>query len=123
MVGGGTDTAPAHVAFVLISLANKPRELTDETDSPRWRRADSQASSWGFSSGRKASRRQCLGADGGRTREGQLCRAGRRSFPGGPNSRGGGPEAMGSMARVPFTSTVYVLEGSSGFGFGTPWRD
>lgn len=33
--GGGTDTAPAHVAFGLISLANKPKTCRG-TDSPRW---------------------------------------------------------------------------------------
>lgn len=61
MVGDGTDTAPAHVACALIGLANKPCELTDETDSPRWRHAGSQASSRGFSPGRKAPWRQCMG--------------------------------------------------------------
>ena len=54
MVGSETDRAPAHVEFVLISLANKEHEIADEKDSPKWRCIDFQASSRGFSPGRKA---------------------------------------------------------------------
>lgn len=111
MVGGGTDTAPAHVAFGLISLANKPRELIDETDSPRWRRADSQASTWAFSRGRKAPRRQCRG----RTVEGR----GRVSCAQQAGEAFQADPAAGAVAPRPWGA----WQGSSSPGQCTFWKD